>query len=119
MDEVDIHPMPPICLGRFAEIGKDPVFHALAQDAATQQKRVDVERLGRELVQDHSDQAILPKPVAHADGQNFEAFVAAQSNNFVLGAASGGEIELIGSLSQLRNAGELFRGGWFNPDLQV
>ena len=90
--------------GDLAKLVEHPMFDASAQDPTAQQKCIDLEDVTPTAEDHHANQAIITKPVADLHHPAFQAGLR-KPLNLALGAAHGGEVELIGPLSELSDAG--------------
>ena len=82
------------------------MFDTPSEDAATQQKAFDIKGALSLFKNHNTRKSVLSKTIAHGYGEHFRGIE--KLSNLPLCAAKSCAIELIGALSQLRNARHLF-----------
>jgi len=95
------------------------MFDTATERTTAQQKGIDANGIGKRLEQDDAHQAIIPKTVFHFHNQGFKRTRFAYVSDFGFGPSDRREVELIGSLRQLRDTGKLGGGHGRNLDLQL
>src|SRR5207237_10124753 len=91
----------------------------VAEDAGTRQKSTDVQSGPGELVDHNPDDTVITKTIRDGDGENLRLLLLMEFHDFHFTSATSGEIELVGSLGELRHARELGGSGLFDLNLQV
>ena len=107
-----------IVLGLFDQLGENFLFHSLAQYAATEEERVDVEGLVFDLEDHQSHQSIVAEAVADFDGEDFFSLLG-EGRDIVFLATYGGGVGLVGALGELGEATSVCGSEAFEMDLEL
>ena len=104
--------------GNLAEVVEHPVLDPSAQHAAAQQEGVDLQGVAPRGEDHNADKTVVAEPVGDLHHPAFEARVC-KPLNLAVGAANGGEVELVGPLRELGNAVSLLRLRFRDPNVKV
>src|SRR6476469_6090663 len=119
MRKMNIDPGAALSAGDFTQMREDAMLGALAEDAATEEERINVDGVPGEFIDHYTNKPVIAEAIRDADRQQFEGRVLPQFRDFRFVTTPCREIELVCALGELSNARELFRPGRLDVDLQV